>query len=125
MKRALFILIMLLAVAASGQVRFVTSDSIAVTATLADTTFSTERYETAYILFVGCNGLIRFATNTQDTVGWALRTGLKRMIYVPENTAFAVEADRATGIAGLYRLNYGAASGTGIMYIVGTKAVAE
>jgi hypothetical protein len=127
-KLVLFGLLFLLAIPAVAQLgttRFFTSDSMAVSTTKRDTTFSTERYESCNILFSGCDGLIRVATSTQDTVGWTNTTVVKRFFLVPELVPFKITANSALGIVGLYRLDFGAVTGTGIMYIIGTKKVAE
>jgi len=110
---------------ASAQTHSQWTDSLVVSETAADTTFTTERWETANIMFVGCDGYVQLSLSPLDTTGWAGTTSGKNWLYLPEESILVIEKDRDLGIPGLYRLGYKAASGTGALFITGTKKTYE
>jgi hypothetical protein len=131
MKRLLVGILLLFPMLSIGQTttsRFSFQDSLVVTTTKKDTTFTTERFETAEIMFSGCDGLVRFAMSTQDTVGWNRQGPAAKMKHyrlVEEGNILYIVPNKDLGITGLYRLDVRSVSGSGIMYLTGTKKVGE
>lgn len=86
---------------------------IPVTTAKSDTTFTgSDRWETVSIWFDSCDAYIQVGS-PGDTSSISTRDS----ILVPERTvvSFGVEAK-------LRRLRYWSASGTGVLYMIGTKA---
>jgi hypothetical protein len=125
MKKLVLIgLLLFMFVEARTQTAFSFLDSLVVTTTKKDTTFSTERFETFNIKFSGCDGLVRFAMSSQDTVGWDRQGPAAKMrhyILVDEGSVLSVSADKNLRVPGVYKLDVRTVSGSGIMYIFGTK----
>lgn len=122
MRKLLLVLAIVFVLVGSSraQIRYAWSDSIAVTATAKDSAFVVN-WETAHLWFRGCTGLIRFAMTSADTTGW----DDKQWIILDPNTIFSITKHKDLGVAGLDRLEFKAASGTGALFIVGTKRSAQ
>ena len=91
-------------------------DSLAVTTTEVDTTFS-PRWNGCCLWFDNCTGLVRFGTTTTDTVSWSS----KKWFKLEENQVMRFMINEYYNANHLWRLEYKAVSGTGILYIVGYK----
>ena len=117
-------LMLVVSVGVQGQIRYAVSDSIAVSVTAIDSTFS-QRWETVNIKFVGCSGWVKFAMSASDTTGFKTGAGTapQQWTFLQAGEVLYLERNASLGIPGLYRLRAKAASGTGVMYLIGTKAV--
>lgn len=93
------------------------TDSLTVTTVAVDTVF-TNIWEIANLKFVGCTGLIKAASSVNDTTG--AFTG-KPWYPMVANEILIIQKDRERGVVGLFRLRYKATSGTGALFITGTR----
>jgi len=123
MKRFVLIIALILfpIVFVRGQIARSWTDSLAVSTSSSDTTFSTQRWETATLIFSGCDGWIKYALSSRDTLGWSDDSHGKKWFYLGEGQTLSITANKELRIPGLWRLEYKAALGSGALFITGTK----
>ena len=96
------------------QSRFAVTDSLAITTTAIDSTF-TYPWESVVLWTSGCNALYKIEINAVDDI-----TG-EPYFRLDAGSFVAIKKDQQLGISGLYRLRIKAVSGTGTVYLFGTK----
>ncbi len=125
MKHLLPLVLLVIPALCVGQVSMSWTDTLHVTTTAVDTAFSTERWESCTLFFSGCTGLIKYAFSTADTTGWAADSLGKKWLRLAEGQVFTITTNKELRIPGLKFLAYKAESGSGTLYITGTKRVYE
>jgi len=116
--RLLFILVLfLLPLTGAEAATYTWTDSLTVTTTAFDTTFSTARWASCSLWAVDCDVRIRFGTTPSDTVSWSDKSWVELkegqvMNFVPYEPYFHNS---------LLRLQAKAVSGSGTVYISGLK----
>jgi len=105
---------------ASAQTRFAWTDSIAVTTSDTVLTFS-PRWESVNIWFSGCDGFVKYSIGPGDTAGWSSCLYGKQYIELSEGMTLTIIKSKDLGIAGLYKIAAKAKSGTGALFLTGTK----
>jgi len=125
MKKLLILFLVALAsLGAKSQTAFSWVDSLAVSTSAKDTTFSTEKFESATLMFKDCDGWVKFAISSSDTLGWSAEAYGKKWLYLPEGSSLSITANKELRIPGLYRVEY-KGSATGTLFIFGTKKERE
>ena len=100
--------------AQSVKSRFIVSDSLALTTSEIDSTF-TYPWESVTIWAVGCDALIKIEINKQDDFTD------DSFVRIDDGSFITITKNRELGISGVYRVMTKAVSGTGILYMIGTK----
>lgn len=100
--------------AQSVKSRFAVCDSLALTTAAADSTF-TYPWESLTIWTVGCDAYYKIEINRQDELDddpW---------FRIDEGSFITITKNQALGISGVYRLRVKTVTGTGAMFLFGTK----
>jgi len=112
---ALIILLGISNFAFSQATTYAHTDSIKVTTTAFDSTF-TERWQTASLFSVGCDLWLKMAFSSLDT---SLTSD--QWLRLDEGVTLTITKNTFLGIQGLRRLSAKAVADSGVVYIVGTK----
>ena len=122
MKKLLFCLLFALPLAATDNpyLRYSDTDSLAVTTVAVDTTFS-NRWENVTLFANGCDILVKMAMFPSDSTSWATRP----YNLILDGTSLEIVPNNDLYISGLERLKYKASSGSGALFISGTRKGSE
>lgn len=118
MKRLLFIAVLLAALSVSqqlsAQVNYMRVDSLAVTTSETDTTYS-DRWYILNITFRGCNGLVKFYFTGADT------STASPWYVLKEDETLYFEKNDDLGLSGVSRIKVKASSGSGAVFLAGLR----
>jgi len=117
MKRVFFlILLLLLPFSILHSTTYAVTDSISVSSTGVDSTFS-QRWVGCSLWFLGCEGQVRYATSSADTSGWSS----KQWTVLSDGQVMQFWPLFPDFPSSLYRLEYRCTTGTGALFISGLK----